>query len=150
MAEEQTQFQAETPETQTSSAEKSPLAEELNRLGRNFSQLIREALESPQFQEIRREIATSAQTVIEEVNEVIVKARESQVTQEVVQRASSTVEELKTSPVAENIKVGLLNTLRSVNEELSELVEKMEKNVQPKESVASEAVTQEINDEGET
>ncbi len=128
-------FQAEQPQTEAPRAEgpqssKSSLAEELTRLGQNFSQLIRETLQSPQLQEIRKEVATGAQTVIEEVNEIIVKARESQVTQEVTQKAAATVEEIKTAPVTENIKVGVLNALKSVNEELSELIEKMDQNMQ--------------------
>ena len=131
MAEEQqAQSQTEAPRAEGPQPEKSSLAEELTRLGQNFSQLIREALQSPQLQEIRKEVATGAQTVIEEVNEIIVKARESQVTQEVTHKAAATVEEIKTAPVAENIKIGVLNALKSVNEELSELIEKMDQTMQ--------------------
>ncbi len=134
--EQQTQPQAEQPQPEPPRAQgpqstKGSFAEELTRLGRNFSELIKEALQSPQLQEIRKEVATSAQTVIEEVNEVVVKARDSQVTQEVAQKAAATVEEIKTAPVTENLKTGLLNTLRSVNEELSEIIAKMEQNIEP-------------------
>ncbi len=107
----------------------SPFVEELSKLGRNFSQLIKDALESPQLQEVRKEVATGAQTVIEEINEAMVKARESQVTKNVAQKAAQTAEELKTAPVTQNIKTGLLNALRSVNEELTDIVQKMEQNV---------------------
>ena len=122
--EKQEQFQEE------SQPAASPLVEELTKLGRNFSQLIKEALESPQLQEVRKEVTTGAQTVIEEINETMVKARESDVTKNVAQKAVKTAEDLKTSPVTQNIKVGLLNALRSVNEELSDIVQKMDQNVQ--------------------
>ena len=104
----------------------SPFVQELTQLGRNFSQLIRDALESPQLQEVRKEVATGAQTVIEEINDAVGKARESQVTQNVAQKAAKTAEDLKSSPVTENIKTGLLNALRSVNDELSDIVQKMD------------------------
>jgi len=122
--EQQEQFQEEPKPTT------SPLVEELTKLGRNFSQLIKEALESPQLQEVRKEVTTGAQTVIEEINDAMVKARESDVTKNVAQKAAKTAEDLKTSPVTQNIKVGLLNALRSVNEELGEIVQKMEQNYQ--------------------
>ncbi|HID33797.1 MAG TPA: hypothetical protein EYP25_04390 [Anaerolineae bacterium] len=133
MSEEQPQVeqpQPDAPRAQGPQLSQNAFAEELTRLGRNFSELIREALQSPQLQEARRELATGAQAVIEEVNEVIVKARESQVTQEVAQRAAATVEEIKTAPVTETIKSGLLNALRSVNEELNEIIARMEENAQ--------------------
>jgi len=116
----------------------SPFVEELSKLGRNFSQLIKEALESPQLQEVRKEVSTGAQTVIEEINEAMVKARESDVTKNVAQKASQTAEELKTSPVTQNIKTGLLNALRSVNEELGDIVQKMEQNFQNQPSATEE------------
>ncbi len=121
--------QQEHPQEQQQ-ANTSPFVEELTKLGRNFSQLIKDALESPQLQEVRKDVTTGAQTVIEEINEAMVKARESHVTQNVAQKAAQTAEELKTSPVTQNIKTGVLNALRSVNEELGDIVQKMEQNVQ--------------------
>ncbi len=145
-------FQAEQPQTEAPRAEgpqssKSSLAEELTRLGQNFSQLIRETLQSPQLQEIRKEVATGAQTVIEEVNEIIVKARESQVTQEVTQKAAATVEEIKTTSMTENIKVGVLHALKSVNEELSELIEKLDQNMEAGKTVKADAAEPEVKSE---
>ena len=131
-----------TVSPQASTAEQPPsasLVDELNRLGQNFAQLIKEALESPQLQEVRKEITTGAQTVIEEINERIVQARESQVTQEVAQKAAKTVEEIKSSPVTENVKLGLLNTLRTVNQELNELIQKLDQTAQPQEPSSSQA-----------
>ena len=119
----------EQPQEQSQAAP-SPFVQELTKLGRNFSQLIKDALESPQLQEMRKEVSTGAQTVIEEINEAVVKARESHVTQNVAQKAARTAEELKTAPVTRNIKTGLFNALRSVNEELSDIVQKMEQNLQ--------------------
>jgi predicted metal-dependent RNase len=128
----------------------SPFVEELSKLGRNFSQLIKEALESPQLQEVRKEVSTSAQTVIEEINEAMVKARESEVTKTVAQKAAQTAEELKTSPVTQNIKVGLLNALRSVNEELSDIVQKMEQNFQQAAATETTEAQPETQPEAET
>ncbi len=125
---------------QATPPEQNPFVEELTRLGKNFGELIKEVLESPQLQEIRKEVATGAQTVIEEVNEVINKARESQVTQEVAKKATATVEELKAAPVTENLKTGLINTLRTINQELSEIIDRMEQASQqdaPTESAAA-------------
>lgn len=104
----------------------SPFVEELTKLGRNFSQLVKDALESPQLQEARKEVSAGAQTVIEEINEAMVKARSSQVTKNVTQKAAQTAEEVKASPVTRNIKTGVLNALKSVNQELSDVVQKME------------------------
>jgi len=122
--------QQEQPQEQPQSAPNS-FVEELSKLGRNFSQLIKDALESPQLQEVRKEVATGAQTVIEEINEAMVKARESQVTKNVAQKAAQTAEEVKTSPVTQNIKTGVLNALKSVNQELSDIVQKMDQTQQP-------------------
>ncbi len=124
-----TEEQQSQPQEQSQPAS-SPFVEELTKLGRNFSQLIKEALESPQLQEVRKEVSTGAQTVIEEINEAMVKAREADVTKTVAQKAVQTAEELKTSPVTQNIKTSLLNALRSVNEELGDIVQKMEQNLQ--------------------
>ncbi len=121
--------QQEQPQEQSQPGA-NPFVEELAKLGRNFSQLIKEALESPQLQEVQKEVVTGAQTVIEEINEAMVKARESDVTKTVAQKAAQTAEELKTSPVTQNIKTGVLNALRSVNEELGDIVQKMERNMQ--------------------
>ena len=130
--------QQEQPQEQPQSAPNS-FVEELTKLGRNFSQLIKDALESPQLQEVRKEVSTGAQTVIEEINEAMIKARESQVTKSVAQKAAQTAEEVKTSPVTQNIKTGVLNALKSVNQELSDIVQKMDQTQQ--ETVAPEPET---------
>ena len=130
MTEQQEQSQ-EQPQEQQPQSTTSPFVEELTKLGRNFSQLIQDTLASPQLQEVRKEVTTGAQTVIEELNEAIVKARESQVTKSVAQKAAQTAEEIKSSPVTENIKIGVLNALKSVNQELSDIVQRMEKQAQP-------------------
>ncbi len=126
---EQSQEQSQTAQN--------PFVEELTKLGRNFSRLIQDALESPQFQEVRKEVTTGAQTVIEEINEAMVKARESEVTKNMTQKAAQTAEELKTAPVTQNIKTGIFNALRAVNEELSEIMQKMEQNFQADASPAA-------------
>ncbi len=129
MTEQQAQSpipETQTPEQEAPKASARSLAEELSRLGQNFSELIKEVLEAPQLQEVRKEVTSGAQNMIEEINEAIVKAREAPITQEVAQKAASAVEEIKTAPVTENLRVGLLKTLRSVNEELNEIIAKME------------------------
>jgi predicted metal-dependent RNase len=146
--------QQEQPQEQSRPAP-SPFVEELTKLGRNFSQLIKETLESPQLQEMRKEVSTGAQTVIEEINEAMIKAREADVTKTVTQKAAQTAEELKTSPVTQNIKTGLLNALRSVNEELGDIVQKMEQNIHTtpeadKAAPASEAGTAEAETPSES
>jgi len=130
----------EHPQEQQSQSTTSPFVEELTKLGRNFSQLIKDVLESPQLQEARKEVTVGAQSVIEEINEAMVKARESQVTKSVTQKAAQTAEDIKSSPVTENIKIGLLNALKSVNQELGDIVQRMEQQAsQPQPSAASSA-----------
>ncbi len=134
------QAQSPTPETQATEEQEAPkasarsLAEELSRLGKNVSELIKEMLEAPQLQEVRKEVTTGAQNVIEEMNEAILKAREAPITQEVTQKAVNAVEEIKAAPVTENLRAGLLNALRSVNEELNEIIARMESTTQEKAS----------------
>jgi hypothetical protein len=114
-------------EAQTeNSAANNPFVDELTQLGKHFSQLVKDALESPQMQNVRKEVASGAQTVIDEINEAMNKARSSPVTQEVAQKASRTAAGLKDASLSDNLKAGLLNVMKSVNQELSNLVERME------------------------
>ncbi|RUA17924.1 MAG: hypothetical protein DSY55_01180 [Clostridia bacterium] len=107
-----------------------PYVQELNDLGKKFGQLIKATLESPQLQEVRKEVADGFQSAIEDINEVMVKARESDVTKDVVQKAARTVEDMKAAPATESIKGGLMNALHTVNKELEELLQRMNQSKQ--------------------
>lgn len=109
----------------------STFSDELNRLGKNLNQLIKNALESPQLQDVRKEVTTGAQGVIAEINDAINKARESDVTKNFTQKATRTAQEIKTKPVKENVKSGLVNALKSINREITELVAHLEESQQP-------------------
>ena len=102
-----------------------PYVQELNELGKKFGQLIKATLESPQLHEVRKEVTSGFQSAIEDINDIMVKARESEVTKDVVQKATKTVEEIKSAPATENIKGGLMSALHSVNKELEELLHRM-------------------------
>ena len=136
--EQTTQTQEETQNEAPNAA--SPFVDELTKLGKHFSQLVKDALESPGLQDMRKEVASGAQGVIDEINQAMNKARSSKVTQDVAQKATRTAESVKGASVSENLKSGLLNVMKSVNKELSNLVQRMEEGATPPEPEQTDKV----------
>jgi len=131
MSDEQQNEKSQATSNAAPQAGPSPFVEEITKLGQNFSQLIKDALASPQLQEMRNEVASGAQGVIEEINDAMVKAREAEITKDVAQKATKTAEDLKASPVTANIKSGLFSALKSINDELSNVLQRMNQGEQP-------------------
>ena len=122
------------------SSPKSQYAKELTELSKKFGELVKATLESPQLQEIRKEVAEGFQSAVDDINRTIIKARKSDVTKDVVQKATSTVEDMKTSPAINTLKEGMIKTLQSANKELDDLLQKMN---QPKQKTSGSAQPQE-------
>ena len=106
-------------------SQKSQYVKELTDLSKKFGELVKATLESPQLQEIRKDVAEGFQSAVDDINQTMIKARESDVTKDVVQKATSTVEDMKTSPTINNLKESMIKALQSANKELDDLLQKM-------------------------
>lgn len=122
-----------------------PLVKELNAMGKKLGDALRTALDSPQRQEIEQEVREGFGTVVNEINEALAKARTSDVTRDLGQQAEKLVDTVKSKKVTGDVRQGLIKGLKTLNQELDSLVNRLQT-----ESPESEAPPAEDADPEET
>jgi hypothetical protein len=124
------------------------VSDELSKLGKQFSDVIRTAWESDDRKKIQDEIIEGLQKFGDEVTEALQKAAESEPGKQVASQAEKVIADVKESNVAEDVRKGLLQGMDALNRELGKLSEKLEKQPaaaseakKPPEAEATEEVT---------
>jgi len=102
------------------------LFDELAILGKNIGAAVRSVIESPQAREIEEEVRTGFQTVVHEVNEAIGKARSTDVAKDLGEKTSQAAESVRTSKVTEEVRTGLVKGLKSFNQELEQMLQRLD------------------------
>jgi hypothetical protein len=103
------------------------VSDELNKLGQQFSEVIRTTWESEDRKRIQGEIIEGLQRFGNEVTGALNKVAESDTGKQVTSQTEKVVADVKESGVAEDIRKGLLQGLDALNRELGKLSERLEK-----------------------
>ncbi|MCO6452964.1 MAG: hypothetical protein J5I90_19425 [Caldilineales bacterium] len=122
----------------------SDIVRELGILGHKLGVAIRSALDSPQRYEIENEVREGFQTAVTEINDVIGKARSTDVAREMGEQTDKVVGAVRTSQVTKDLRDGFVKGLRTLNAELDAVVVRLE---QQSEKEAAEADTTEVESE---
>lgn len=119
--------------------ERSPVVKELNDLGKKLGDALRTLMESPQRKEIEEDVREGFQTVVKEINEALSKARSTEVAKDVEEQAGKVVDAVRTSKMTDDVRSGLVKGLRSLNEELDTLVDRLQEKTEPEPEEAATA-----------
>jgi hypothetical protein len=119
------------------------VSDELNRLGQQFSEVIRTTWESEDRKRIQSEIIEGLKRFGDEVTGALNKVAESDTGKQVTTQTEKVIADVKESGLAEDVRKGLLQGLDALNRELGKLSEKLEKEAKsepkPPEPPASDA-----------
>lgn len=107
--------------------ERNTVFDELALLGKNLGNTVQSVIDSPQAREIEEEVRTGFQTVIAEVNDAIGKARSSDVAKDLGDKTSQATESVRASKVTDEVRTGLVKGLHSLNKELEQLLQRLDK-----------------------
>lgn len=118
------------------------VADELNKLGRQLSEVIRSTWESEDRKRIQGEIIEGLRRFGDEVTDALTKVAESDTGKQVTAQTEKVVADVKESGVAEDIRKGLLQGLDALNRELTKVAEKLEKEAQAETTDAEEGKTE--------
>ena len=119
------------------------LFDELALLGKNIGAAVRSVIESPQAREIEEEVRTGFQTVVHEVNEAIGKARSTDVARELGEKTSQAAESVRSSKVTDEVRAGLVKGLKSLNQELEQMLQHLDSTRGPSDAPADAPPTPE-------
>ncbi len=103
------------------------VSDELNRLGRQFSEVIRTTWESEDRKRIQDEIIEGLKRFGDEVAGALNKVAESDTGKQATTQTEKVIADVKESGVAEDVRKGLLQGLDALNRELGKLSERLEK-----------------------
>ena len=112
--------------------QESNVSDELNKLGKQFSDVIRTTWESEDRKRIQGEIIEGLQRFGDEITDALHKVAESDSGKQAAKQAEKVVTDVKESSVTEDLRKGLLQGLDALNRELSKLSEKLDKEAEVK------------------
>jgi len=120
------------------------VAEELKGLGRQFAETLQKAWESEERQRVEGEIRTGLRSFADEVDKVIREARESQAASKVKGEAVEIKARVETSDIGKKARVGMVQGLQWISEELGKLADKF--NPPADEAASTEKSPEDIDD----
>ncbi|MBX2999466.1 MAG: hypothetical protein KF893_13200 [Caldilineaceae bacterium] len=103
------------------------LSAEINRLAEAFSRAVRAAWQSDQRKQLETDLNRGLRSLVDNVEETLVKFNRSEQGQELREQAERVVVKVRSSKVTEDLRQGLTKGLGVVAAELQELAERMEK-----------------------
>lgn len=103
------------------------LSAEINRLAEAFSRAVRAAWQSDQRKQLETDLNRGLRSLVDNVEETLVKFNRSEQGQELREQAERVVVKVRSSKVTEDLRQGLTKGLSVVAAELQELAERMEK-----------------------
>lgn len=112
----------------------SPIAEELNKMGKLLVQAVQAAWESEERKKLEAELTEGLRKISDEVTAAAKKANESDAAKQIKVQAEKIATEVKEHDIAEEVRKGLLVGLEAINQELGKLAERLE----PKKKAESE------------
>lgn len=104
----------------------SPIAEELNKMGKLLVQAVQAAWESEERKKLEAEVTEGLRKISDEVTAAARKANESDAAKQLKVQAEKIATEVKEHDIAEEVRKGLLVGLEAINQELGKLVERLE------------------------
>jgi hypothetical protein len=96
---------------------------ELQDLGRQFAETVRKAWNSQERQRIENEVREGVKSFADEVDKAIREVKEAPVTSRVREEAEQVVSKVETTEVARKARLGLVQGLQWLSEELGKLAE---------------------------
>lgn len=125
------------------------ITEELKELGRQLARAVNAVAQSEEVRQLGQELREGLQEATDELEDVLSKVRESEEVHKLRQHAGRVVESIKTGEAQQEIRQGLATALRTLNEQLHELLEEMQqRSGEAKESVEHPAADVGEGDEG--
>ena len=112
------------------------VSDEINKLGKQFSEVIRAAWESEDRKRVQGEIIEGLQRFGDEVTQALQKVAESDTGKQVTTQTEKVISDVKESGVADDVRKGLLQGLDALNRELTKLSERLEKEAEAKAETA--------------
>jgi uncharacterized protein YukE len=103
------------------------LTAEINRLAEAFSRAVRAAWQSDQRKQLETDLNRGLRTLVDNVEETLVKFNRSEQGQDLREQAERVVVKVRSSKVTEDLRQGLTKGLGTVAAELQELAERLEK-----------------------
>jgi uncharacterized protein YukE len=119
-----TQSSAQSAEERQATEE---LTAEINRLAEAFSRAVRAAWQSDQRKQLETDLNRGLRSLVDNVEETLVKFNRSEQGQELREQAERVVVKVRSSKVTDDLRQGLTKGLSTVASELQELAERMEK-----------------------
>jgi chromosome segregation ATPase len=112
-----------------------PVAEELKELGRQIASAVRSVASSGDVRQLGSEVRDGLNAMVAEVDAMLAKLREREEMQQVRAKAERVADSFRTGEAQREVRSELAAALRTLNEQLSKLSERLE----PKEGVAQTA-----------
>jgi gas vesicle protein len=127
MSDEPTQSPAPESGSQVSDSWKE-VGRQLGALGKSFAEAITVAWNNPSTQKLVQEVKTGLETMASEVGAAISKASSSPEAQKLKAEAVKAAQSARTAgeQTAQEVRPQLLNALRSLNDEMQKLIDKLE------------------------
>ncbi len=119
------------------------LTAEIARLAEAFTNAVRAAWGSEQRKQLEADLNRGLRTLVDNVEETLVKFNRSEQGQELREQAGRVVEKVRTSKVTDDVRDGLTKGLGAVAVELQEFADRMEKR-RGEENAGKEADAQDI------
>ena len=100
---------------------------ELRELGRQLKTVVETLAQSEQTQELKQELEKGLTEISRQFETALKQLRESPKTTDLETQVRQAVEKAQQSQIVQEVRTGILNALRQLNEELSTLAEKAAK-----------------------
>ncbi|MSP13342.1 MAG: hypothetical protein EXR62_10355 [Chloroflexi bacterium] len=117
------------------------VADELQRLGKQLEQVIRQALQTEQVRQLQNELSSGLKELVNQVDQAIATASENPQVKDLEHQAKTVVEKAKSGDLIDSLEAGLVSGLKQLNNTLEQLVNKMESRTKPAGSSGAEAHT---------
>ncbi|MBI3943643.1 MAG: hypothetical protein HY326_11575 [Chloroflexi bacterium] len=135
-AEQEAQANATPGGSQTES-----VTDELQRLGKQLEQVIRQALQTEQVKQLQTELSSGLKELAKQVDQAIATASDSPQVKDLENQAKTVVEKAKSGELTDSLEAGLVSGLKQLNNTLEQLVNKMESRTKAAGSTGAEAHT---------
>jgi hypothetical protein len=123
MSEEQKMTDDAPAEEQTTGGQ---IMDELQVLGQELSSAFKTLWDSPESRDLRQEIGEGFIELGNQLDSALKSAQESEAAKQFGEQVKETVDKARTSDIAGKLETGLVDGLRSLNEQVAKLVASME------------------------
>ncbi|HQV27253.1 MAG TPA: hypothetical protein PLG23_03040 [Thermoflexales bacterium] len=101
----------------------SSLVAELNRLGENLGKVVRSAWESEERRSIEKELAAGLEQFVKRLNEAVESAQTDPALNKAKTKAKEAWETARGPQIVSEVKTGVVDTLKKINEDLARRAE---------------------------